>query len=253
MAAEKRIEPGPLAHQVAESVRRIRESRGLTYAKLAERLIRVGRPIPVLGLSRIEKGDRRVDIDDLVALARALRVPPILLIFPFDQIPEMQILDTKASPWEGAAWFSGRAPFPHWQHRDAMGEASAEVGDGGDLEAFEQGAVAIELWDLHAQQLVDWRKKEFDAELARRRLTRDPDDVDAQEQAQQARRDAERVARNLWETRRRMRQHAVLMPELPEVLQKLDEEKSPLHRAIEQYYQQHLPEPAEEPHGASED
>lgn len=55
---------------------------GLGYADLSRRLEAIGRPIPVLGLSRIEKGERRVDADDLVALAVALDVSPLTLLTP---------------------------------------------------------------------------------------------------------------------------------------------------------------------------
>jgi hypothetical protein len=40
------------------------------------------RPIPPLGIRRIEAGDRRVDVDDLVAIALALGVSPSTLLVP---------------------------------------------------------------------------------------------------------------------------------------------------------------------------
>ncbi|WP_326830221.1 helix-turn-helix domain-containing protein [Streptosporangium sp. NBC_01810] len=68
--------------QLRANVKRIREARGLSYQKLADRLAEVNRPIPTLGLSRIEKGERRVDADDLVALALVLRVNVSALLLP---------------------------------------------------------------------------------------------------------------------------------------------------------------------------
>jgi hypothetical protein len=46
----------------------------MQYQELAERLEKVGRPIPVLGLRRIESEERRVDADDLVDWAIVLGV-----------------------------------------------------------------------------------------------------------------------------------------------------------------------------------
>lgn len=42
----------------------------------------MGREIPPLGLRRVESGDRKVDVDDLVALALALDVSPLALLLP---------------------------------------------------------------------------------------------------------------------------------------------------------------------------
>jgi transcriptional regulator with XRE-family HTH domain len=68
---------------VTHNVRRIREARGLSYAELSRQLADMGRQIPPLGLRRIESGERRVDADDLVALAIALGVTPITLLMPY--------------------------------------------------------------------------------------------------------------------------------------------------------------------------
>ncbi|MDQ1247523.1 MAG: hypothetical protein QG597_1893 [Actinomycetota bacterium] len=67
-----------------ETVRaRIREIRGRTpVTELSERLEKLGRPIPPLGVRRIESGERRVDVDDLIVLAAALGVSPVTLLAP---------------------------------------------------------------------------------------------------------------------------------------------------------------------------
>ncbi|CAN3126257.1 helix-turn-helix domain-containing protein [Mycobacterium sp. smrl_JER01] len=68
---------------VRENIRRIRDDvRGLSQAALSERLRDLGRPIPPLGIHRIENGDRRVDVDDLIAIAVALDVSPISMLTP---------------------------------------------------------------------------------------------------------------------------------------------------------------------------
>lgn len=80
-----KVTPKPLGsagEQVASNVRLIREAQRLTYVELAERLAETGRPIPVLGLRRIERGERRVDVDDLIALALVFGVRPEFLWAP---------------------------------------------------------------------------------------------------------------------------------------------------------------------------
>lgn len=71
-----------MGDSLGENLRRLRERKKLTYVALSELLDEVGRPIPVLGLRRIERGERRVDADDLVALAVALNVSPAALLLP---------------------------------------------------------------------------------------------------------------------------------------------------------------------------
>ena len=73
---------GPTGEQVAQAVRKFREARHLGYAELSRRLATLGRKIPPLALRRIEAGERRVDADDLVALALALDVSPLALLLP---------------------------------------------------------------------------------------------------------------------------------------------------------------------------
>lgn len=97
---------GPTGERVMENVRHLREDvRRLSYRELSDRLTKIGRPIATLGLSRIEKGARRVDADDLVALAIALRVSPnrLLLSSSSDRRSETALTPT-VDVDEGSAW-----------------------------------------------------------------------------------------------------------------------------------------------------
>lgn len=73
---------GDIGEAVRANVQRLRGDRRFTYVELAGILERSGRPIPVLGLRRIERGERRVDVDDLNALAIALGVTATQLLGP---------------------------------------------------------------------------------------------------------------------------------------------------------------------------
>lgn len=66
---------GPTGDQLRKNLVRLRALRNLTTRGLSEICTRLGRPIPPTGITRIEKGERRVDVDDLLTLASALQVP----------------------------------------------------------------------------------------------------------------------------------------------------------------------------------
>ena len=65
----------PMADRVASNVRRLRQHEGLTLEQLSAMLGDLGRPLGVTTLSKIELGQRGIDVDDLVALGLALNVP----------------------------------------------------------------------------------------------------------------------------------------------------------------------------------
>ncbi|WP_183044445.1 helix-turn-helix domain-containing protein [Pseudarthrobacter phenanthrenivorans] len=77
---------GPAGMVVAENVRRFRSlgggGSGIPYAELSRWLADRGHDIPPLGLRRIEAGQRKVSVDDLVALADVLSVSPLALLLP---------------------------------------------------------------------------------------------------------------------------------------------------------------------------
>lgn len=69
---------GPAGERLRQNVKELRGRN--TYVELSAQLADQGRPIPELGLSRLERGARRVDADDLVALAVVLGVTPNRLL-----------------------------------------------------------------------------------------------------------------------------------------------------------------------------
>ncbi|WP_406356441.1 helix-turn-helix domain-containing protein [Streptomyces sp. NBC_00658] len=74
------LEIGPAGIRAARTIEILRTERGLSQRQLARHVTALGRPMSNTMLSRIERAQRRCDIDDLVALAEALHVaPPALL------------------------------------------------------------------------------------------------------------------------------------------------------------------------------
>ncbi len=109
---------GPTGKTVANNVKRLREKHGLEYTQLADRLAALKRPIPTLGLRRVEAGDRRVDADDLVALAIALGTNPNALLLPPSADAEHVLTVTAAGmrpAWQVWKWARGEFPLTYPQ------------------------------------------------------------------------------------------------------------------------------------------
>src|SRR5579859_1213489 len=112
-------EQGPTSARVAANLRRIRQEHGgISYAELSRRLEAAGHPILDTGLMKIEKGRRRVDVDDLMALAVALGVTPSALLMPRLDLAAASraheltpgVSGTSPELW---AWASGEVPLGH--------------------------------------------------------------------------------------------------------------------------------------------
>lgn len=110
---------------VSASLARLRQEQRLTYTEISARLTALGQPIPTIGLTRIEKGERRVDIDEVVALAQVFNVPPIMLMFPIGMAEETELLPgQRLDPWKAAKWFMGKEaldPLPRSREAAVMG------------------------------------------------------------------------------------------------------------------------------------
>jgi transcriptional regulator with XRE-family HTH domain len=73
---------GPVGLAVAAKIRMLRRKRGITTNSLSELLLAAGRPIHSSAITKIEQGDRRIDIDDLAAIATALGTTATSLLEP---------------------------------------------------------------------------------------------------------------------------------------------------------------------------
>jgi transcriptional regulator with XRE-family HTH domain len=121
MPGKKRMDLGPVGVAVAANIERLRESQNLSYAKLSKQLDQLGRPIAPLGLTRIRDLQRRVDVDDLIALALALGVSPTTLLLPHsDASTEAGAAGAKAPVTDGGEqyplsqvwrWFVAQSPI----------------------------------------------------------------------------------------------------------------------------------------------
>jgi len=112
---------GPAGMALAANIARVREAQRLSYIDLSRELAKAGRSIPELGLRRIEKGERRVDFDDLLALAYVLEVCPVDLMVsseaadgdPYPVVPTEQLDANSVRDWiSGQTVVLGRAQDP---------------------------------------------------------------------------------------------------------------------------------------------
>lgn len=126
VAPDKKNPLGPVGGYVVENLKHLREDvRKLTYRELSDELDKIGRRIPTLGLARIERGERRVDADDLVALAIALRVNPTALLLPHDG-GEDDLIELapkfRRSLSRAWRWMDGAGPLPDEDDRVSFEE-----------------------------------------------------------------------------------------------------------------------------------
>ncbi|MFF4425048.1 helix-turn-helix domain-containing protein [Streptomyces sp. NPDC001549] len=110
------VEMGATAATVAANVRRLRDDvRGWSTYELAGRLAKAGRPIAPSAVAKIERGERQVSVDDLMALAVVLGVSPVTLLLPVDARQSTEVtgagqVDAKAA-WHWA-WCNDPLRFP---------------------------------------------------------------------------------------------------------------------------------------------
>jgi hypothetical protein len=114
MAEETRI--GGAGRALATNIKRVRETQRLTYAELSRRLAKQGRHVPVLALQRIETMKRRVDFDDLLALAYVLEVCPVDLMVSNEAAtdePYSVVPNERFEPDSVRDWISGQTVVLH--------------------------------------------------------------------------------------------------------------------------------------------
>lgn len=108
------IEVGPTGRTVAANIARLRERRGLTTRQLSATLERAGRAIPASGITRMEKAERVVTVDELVALAAAFGVSPSALLLPLSSraIDQVEVTGGGSVPADVAwSWADGQRPL----------------------------------------------------------------------------------------------------------------------------------------------
>jgi transcriptional regulator with XRE-family HTH domain len=89
-----------------------RKRKGWTQRRLGERMAAIGSPIDRSVLAKIEAGGRKVTVDEVIAFAYALGVPPMSLLLPPDNQGEVNLAGGVSVPVGRArAWWREADPL----------------------------------------------------------------------------------------------------------------------------------------------
>lgn len=214
-----------LVAQVGAAAKRFRGSRSAKW--LSDRTAELGYPISPQIIARLDTGKRagHFELAELLVLAKALEVPPVLLLFPVGVVEEIEVLPGHvAAPWAAYKWFIGDASFP-WSPAGELEEhGSGPVDPVSGMhrwyddpeQNWHEGAAPISLYHRHEQQMEAW----FDANIRAARLLGD-DASRASEMGELVstwRRSAER---ELVDVRTRLRDLGLTPPKLDDRLQEI--------------------------------
>lgn len=98
--------------RVATAIKTARSGRSAQW--LADETERLGFPISRAAIANYESGRKKgLDLAELLTLAAALRVPPVVLLFPdLPDGPVEALPGVTVDSWGAAAWCSGEARSP---------------------------------------------------------------------------------------------------------------------------------------------
>jgi len=184
--------------------------RRLSAQKLADACTKLGFPLDRSVISNFENGRRTtVTVAEVLALAKALDVPPILLIFPVGVDRALDVLPGEGrSTWAAAKWFTGEEPFPT---PDAtVPEMPADGTETRTLALHREHDQLLQQWQKTARTLHSFREGGIDDDP----LINAAAGVVA------------RVERKLAELRHQMLTEGIaVLPQLPATLRHVDYEK----------------------------
>lgn len=102
------------SERIGSAVKVFRKARGMTAVELAERTKQLGFPVTRVAITKIENNSRagKFDISELLVIAAALGLPPLLLLYPdyphgFVEVLPLPSDDGRAGQFAAARWFSG--------------------------------------------------------------------------------------------------------------------------------------------------
>ncbi|MFF5230320.1 helix-turn-helix domain-containing protein [Dactylosporangium sp. NPDC000521] len=105
--------PKTVTQVLARQLKAWREQRKISANELSRRTAELGFEVPRSVIANIETGRRdSIGVNELLILAAALDIPPILLITPIGVSDSMEILpDVTVSPWLARGWIMGTRPI----------------------------------------------------------------------------------------------------------------------------------------------
>lgn len=106
---------------VANNIRTARQAIGMDLRTLSDGMAKTGRKLSPSGISKLEAGDRRVDVDDLTVIAYLLRTSPSALLTPSNEQTTLTGVPEDYEPEEIDRWMRGELVltdeglFNYWQ------------------------------------------------------------------------------------------------------------------------------------------
>lgn len=133
----------------------------MTAAQLSEACTALGADVPTSVINNLETGRRAsFGVAELLVVAAALDVAPLLLLFPLGREEAVRVLPDRVVPvWEAVAWFTDETPLTH---APAPGTPRAV------LDAFRQHADAVTT-ALTSQRLLGEQQRKANTTLSETR------------------------------------------------------------------------------------
>ena len=161
MDDRKRGNPaGHTNQQVAANLRRARQSIGVDLRELSARIKETGRTVSPSALSKIENGDRRVDVDDLTVFAYALETTPAALLAAGEDAPALAgVPDGQFAPEEIERWIQGRVTLTtegllrYWKE-ESFNSASYVRRSEDILAQYDRGQVGVTPREVYEKRIA---------------------------------------------------------------------------------------------------
>lgn len=158
--------PADLTRLIGRQVRKYREQRGMSAEQLAEAVQAIGVPYTRSQVTNLEANRRTtITLGEVLAFARVLDVPPVLLFLPIGGHEDVEILPgVEANPWAAYRWITGQGPLAE---RYGTGDA-VDYGvnlDHTDVGRFDDTARPISLYREHSaaiEQFANWHPLDTD-------------------------------------------------------------------------------------------
>lgn len=199
--------PERLVASVAAQVKFHRVRQKVSAQQLSTATAELGLPIPRSVLANLESGRREtVTVPEVLVLAEALRVPPLLLMIPVGQVERMEVLpDVEVTPWEAAQWAIGERTLPG---RHDLGRGHGAVGQ------FRSHDFAVRAWRQSQQDLRrPWKSVNKDGDVTI---------IDPKLDFQEAQQRVHYAEQQLATLRAQMREHGLNPPSVPAELAHID-------------------------------
>lgn len=156
---------GNTNRQVAANLRIARQSIGVDLRELSARIKTTGRTISPSALSKIENGDRRVDVDDLTAFAYALETTPAALLTPSADAPAPAgVPEGEFAPEEIQMWIRGQVKITvedllrYWQEQ-AFDSASYIRRSEEILALYDRGQVGVTPREVYEKRIATYQER----------------------------------------------------------------------------------------------